>query len=563
MINDIFKMFGEQTPKILFEIITECMDDYLYIFDLQNNTFEISQSAVKRFNMSKSLLTDAANEVMKVVYEEDRRMFTKHLADICEGREMVHNLHYRWLDKEGMPVWINCRGIVIDDQQGRAEYLVGCLNETGNKRRADNVTGLLGGPEFLAYLCSQKAPISKGFLMHVGIDDFGAINSSRGADYGNYILKSLAGCMKECLSDKQRIYHLVADQYVIVDLDASSAEDAVALKEKLTDKLYNFIVAENYEAVFSISIGVIDAATFCEGTEECRKKFEFALKQAKSMGKNGFYVFDQDDYEVFLRKGRIIAALRNAIVNNYEGFEVNYQPIVDCQSEQIIGAEALMRFSMITEEGQKLVSPMEFIPLLEESGLIIPAGRYILNEAAAMCCEMQKYIPDFRMNVNVSYVQILQGNVERDILHAIQKYSLQPECLCVEMTESGFMDMTPSFCKFRKILDKNGIPFVIDDFGTGYSNLHCIRDMNPSYVKMDRDFTAKAMNSARYYELYKNIIPMVHSINVRICAEGIEEKEWLLKMKEMKVDYLQGYYFGRPCGKEQFLQQYARGINVK
>lgn len=176
---------------------------------------------------------------------------------------------------------------------------------------------------------------------------------------------------------------------------------------------------------------------------------------------------------------------------------------------------------------------------------------------------MQKYIPDFRMNVNVSYVQILQGNVERDILDAIQKYSLQPECLCVEMTESGFMDMTPSFCKFRKTLDKNGIPFVIDDFGTGYSNLHCIRDMNPSYVKMDRDFTAKAMNSDRDYELYKNIIPMVHCINVRICAEGIEEKEWLLKMKEMKVDYLQGYYFGRPCGKEQFLQQYASGINVK
>ena len=423
MINDIFKVFGEQTAEILFEIITECMDDYLYIFDLRNNIFEISQSAVKRFNISENVLADAANDVMKVVYEEDREMLTKHLADLCEGREKVHNLHYRWLDKEGMPVWINCRGIVINDQQGKAEYLIGCLNETGNKRRADNVTGLLGGPEFLAYLCSQKAPISKGFLMHVGIDDFGAINSSRGADYGNYILKSVAGCMKECLSDKQRIYHLVADQYVIVDLDASSAEDAVALKEKITDKLHNFIVAEKYEAIFSISIGVVDAATFCEGTEECRKKFEFALKQAKSMGKNGFYVFNQDDYEAFLQKGRIVAALRNAIVNNYEGFEVNYQPIVDCQTEQIIGAEALMRFSMITEEGREFVSPMEFIPLLEETGLIIPAGRYILNEAAAMCREMQKYIPGFRMNVNVSYVQILQGNVERDILDVIQKYA--------------------------------------------------------------------------------------------------------------------------------------------
>lgn len=282
MINDIFKLFGEQAADILFEIITECMDDYLYIFDLQNNTFEISQSAVERFNIPSNILTDMSNEVMNVVYEEDREMLAKHLADICEGREKVHNLHYRWLDKEGMPVWINSRGIVVNNQQGNAEYLVGCLNETGNKRRADNVTGLLGGPEFLAYLRAQKEPITKGFFMHIGIDDFGAINSSRGADYGNYILKSVAGCMKECLSDKQRIYHLVADQYVIVDLEASSAEEAVALKEKISDKLHNFIVDENYEAIFSISIGVIDAATFCEGTEECRKKFEFALKRQKA-----------------------------------------------------------------------------------------------------------------------------------------------------------------------------------------------------------------------------------------------------------------------------------------
>ena len=563
MINEIVKVFGDRTAEILFEIITECMDDYLYIFDLQNNTFEISQSAVKRFNISSNVLTDATNEVMKVVYEEDRRMLTKHLADVCAGKEKVHNLHYRWIDKEGMPVWINCRGIVIEDTEGNAEYLIGCLNETGNKRRADNVTGLLGGPEFLAYLQSQREPITKGFFMHIGIDDFGVINGSQGADYGNYILKSVADCMKECLSDKQRIYHLVADQYVIVDLEASLQEEAAKLKSKITDRLHDFIVSEHYEAVFSISVGVVDATTFCEGVEECRKKFEFVLKQAKSMGKNGFYIFAQDDYEAFLRKGRIVAALRNAIVNNYNGFEVNYQPIVDCQSEQIIGAEALMRFSMMSDEGREVISPVEFIPLLEESGLMIPAGRYILNEAAEMCSEMQQYIQDFRMNINVSYVQILQGNVERDIMDAIQKYALKPECICVEMTESGYMDMTPSFCKFRKTLDKNRISFVIDDFGTGYSNLHCIRDMNPSYVKMDRDFTAKAMNSARDYELYKNIIPMVHGINVRICAEGIEEKEWCLKMKELKVDYLQGYFFCRPCGKERFLQQYAKGINVK
>lgn len=555
MINDIFTVFGDQTAAILLEIITECMDDYLYIIDLQSNTMEISQSAVDRFQISENVMTDVSNDILKVVYEEDREMLIKHLADIREGKEKVHNLHYRWLGKDGMPVWINCRGIVIDGPEGNAEYLVGCLNETGNQRRADNVTGLLGGPEFNAYMRSQKEYISKGFLMHIGINNFGSINGSKGSAYGNYILKSVADCMKECLTDKQRIYHLVADQYVIVDLENDLREESERLKEKITDKLYKFIVSENYEAVFSISVGVVPATTVCEGYEECRKKFAFVLKQAKSRGKSGFYIFDEDDYEVFLRKGRIVAALRKAIVSQCKGFEVHYQPIVDCRSEQVIGAEALMRFSMPSEEGQEVISPMEFIPLLEESGLIIPAGRYVLDEAAKMCCEMQQYIPDFRVNINVSYVQIMQGNVESDILDVIKIYGLKPECICIEMTESGFMDMTPSFCRFRKALNENGIQFVIDDFGTGYSNLHCIRDMNPSYIKMDRDFTTKAMNSTEDCELFKNIASMVHSIGVRICAEGIEEREWCRKMKEMQVDYLQGYLFGRPCRKEQFIRE--------
>lgn len=553
----MLKVLGEHSADILFEIITESMDDYLYIIDLQENTMEISQSAADRFMISRCIIGDAHSALMNVVYEGDRIMFEKHLADISAGKEKIHNLHYRWIDKNRLPVWINCRGIVIDDNEGHARYLVGCINETGNKRRADNVTGLLGGPEFVAYLNSQAENLSKGFLIHIGIDGFGSINSTRGAAYGDYILRSAADCMKKCLSGRQRIYHLVAGQYAIVDLEASSKEDTLKLKKRITDKLYEFIVAENYEAVFSVSVGVIAAATFYEGADECRRKFEFALKHAKSSGKNGFYFFDENDYEVFQRKGRIVAALRNAVVNGCKGFEVYYQPIVDCRSEQIIGAEALMRFSMMSEDEQVFVSPVEFIPLLEETGLIIPAGRYVLNEAAEMCSEMQQYIPGFKMNVNVSYVQIIQGRAEHDILDAIRNNSLKPETICIEMTESGFMDMTPSFCRFRKTLDDNNINFVIDDFGTGYSNFHCIRDMNPSYVKMDKDFTAKAMNDARDNELYRNIIPLVHSIDVRICAEGIEERDWYLKMKEMQVDYLQGYYFGRPCRKEQFIQQYT------
>ena len=557
MNKDVYGILGDLTAEILLEIIAECMDDYLYVIDLQNNKMEISQSALDRFMISEKHVRNVKQEIMSVVYKEDRTMFAKHMQAVMDGKEKVHDIHYRWLDKNGLPVWVNCRGVVIDDEDGKPGYLVGCLNETGNQRRADNVTGLLGGMEFCAYLRSQKKPVTTGFLMHIGIDDFATVNETHGSNYGDYVLKSVADCMKECLSGNQRLYHLVADQYVIVDLDSTSMDDAIQLKKKIGEKIDEFIISEKYEVVFSASAGVIDASTVAEGYEECRKKFEFSLKKAKRMGKNNIYFYRQEDYEKFQRNGRIISALRSSIANGCEGFEVYYQPIVDCVSGRVIGAEALMRYTMVTEEGKEWLSPVEFIPLLEKSGLIIPAGRFVLNEAAKMCREIQQYIPEFRVNVNISYYQIEHGKIADKILTAVRDNGLTPNRICIEMTESGFIDMTPVFCKFRKVLEENGIQFVIDDFGTGYSNLHCISDMNPGYVKMDKDFTAKAMSCERDYELFKKIIEMVHSIGIHICVEGIEKEDWHLKMKELQADYLQGYFFGKPCEKKKFMEEFV------
>ena len=557
MNKDVYGILGDLTAEILLEIIAECMDDYLYVFDLQNNKMEISRSALDRFMISETHMRNAMQEIMSAVYEEDRVMLAKHMQAVMDGKEKVHDIHYRWLDKNGLPVWVNCRGVVINDEDGKPGYLVGCLNETGNQRRADNVTGLLGGMEFCDYLRSQKKPVTTGFLMHIGIDDFAAVNGTHGSTYGDYVLKSVADCMKECLSGNQRLYHLIADQYVIVDLDSTSRDDAMQLKKRISEKIDEFIISEKYEVVFSVSAGVIDASTVAEGYEECRKKFEFSLKKAKQMGKNNIYFYRQEEYERFQRNGRIISALRNSIANGCEGFEVYYQPIVDCVSGRVIGAEALMRYTMVTEEGKEWLSPVEFIPLLEKTGLIIPMGRFLLNEAAKMCREIQQYIPEFRVNVNISYYQIEHGKIADKILTAVRDNGLTPDRICIEMTESGFMDMTPAFCKFRKVLEENGIQFVIDDFGTGYSNLHCISDMNPGYVKMDKDFTAKAMSSERDYELFKKIIEMVHSIGVRICVEGIEKEDWHLKMKELQADYLQGYFFGKPCEKRKFMEEFV------
>jgi len=556
MDTDIRKLLKEIAAEDLIELFAPCMDDYLYIIDLQKNTFKISQAAVDRFMMSGNSFDDAVNSFQYFVYKEDRSMIAEDLQCIIEGKEKDHNLYYRWLDKNGMPVWINCRGKVIDDKDGKPHYLIGCVNEIGDTQRADNVSGLLGERELRSYISSHIKDSSSEYLIYIGIDGFNAINGTLGVDYGNYVLKSVADCINSCLSDNQKLYHIVADEYMIIDLESHTKDDVMLLQKKICKKIEEFIISEKYKVVFTISTGIIYAKMLLKYYDEYRKIAVFSLKQAKSMGGNGVYFFEKEDYELFLRKEKIKSALRNAVSNGFEGFDVYYQLIMDCDSGHMIGAEALMRFSMYQDKKKEPVSPVEFIPLLEETGLIIPAGRYVLNKAVSMCHEMRQYIPEFKINVNISYIQMVKSDIWKDIHSSIKQYDLPPECLCAELTESGYTDMTPYFYKLRKKFEEKNLQFVLDDFGTGYSNLHCIVNMKPNYVKLDKDFTAKAMSNARDFELLKKIVEMVHSVDIRICIEGIEKEEWYQKLKEIHVDYLQGYLFGKPCEKNQFLNKF-------
>jgi diguanylate cyclase (GGDEF)-like protein len=552
MDTDIRKLLKEIAAEELIELFAPCMDDYLYIIDLQKNTFKISEAAVNRFMMSGNSFDDAVNSFQYFVYKEDRSMIAEDLQCIIEGKEKDHNLYYRWLDKNGMPVWINCRGKVIDDKDGKPHYLIGCVNEIGDTQRADNVSGLLGERELRSYISSHVKDSSSEYLIHIGIDGFNDINGTLGVNYGNYVLKSVADCINSCLSDNQKLYHIVADEYMIIDLESHTKDDVMLLQKKICKKIEEFIISEKYKVVFTISTGIIYAKMLLKYYDEYRKIAVFSLKQAKSMGGNGVYFFEKEDYELFLRKEKIKSELRNAVANGFEGFDVYYQPIMDCDSGHMIGAEALMRFSMYQDKKIVPVSPVEFIPLLEETGLILPAGRYVIDKAVSMCHEMRQYIPEFKINVNISYIQMVKSDIWKDILSSIKQYDLPPECLCAELTESGYTDMTPYFYKLRKKFEEKNLQFVLDDFGTGYSNLHCIVNMKPNYVKLDKDFTAKAMSNARDFELLKKIVEMVHSVDIRICIEGIEKEEWYQKLKEIHVDYLQGYLFGKPCEKNQF-----------
>lgn len=187
------------------------------------------------------------------------------------------------------------------------------------------------------------------------------------------------------------------------------------------------------------------------------------------------------------------------------------------------------------------ISPVEFIPLLEETGLIIPAGKWMLHQAISTCSRWQKYIPNFRININLSYVQVMKSRVLTEILTALRLYGLEPSAVGIELTESGYLDTNTHFQKLWDGLKKNGVLVILDDFGTGYSNLHCLGDLRPNYIKIDRSFTLKALNNQYEHDLMTQIITMTHKLDLTICVEGIETEDEFAKISELDPDYIQGF----------------------
>lgn len=541
-----------QLSKII-DILHPCMDDYLYVYDFINDYYYISPQAVKRFALPSHQFHDVLANHKKFVYPVDLYDLQEDLSLMISGKKEFHNMQYRWLSTTGEPIWINCRGYVINEND-KPSYMVGCINEIGVKQKADNVSGLLGITSLQSYLTDHSYSLSHGYLLRLGLDDFKEINEKLGSDYGDMILRRTAECISSCLKTGQTLFRAVSDEFLLLDIQDDHIKNAISLYKGIRQKIDEFVEANHYEAVFTISGGILPCKDMQgHSFSDIMKLSEFSLNEAKREGKNRSYIFQQADYDKFLRRRRITQLLRQSVNHNFEGFEAYLQPLFDATTNSLYGAESLMRFR--TEEFG-MVSPVEFIPLLEETGLIMPAGKWMLHKSLALCHKIQSAHPGFRISINISYIQVMKSNIINEIISAVTSHGISPSNVIIELTESGILESDTRVTKLVSNLKENGIRLALDDFGTGYSNFHYLNELKPDIIKIDRSFTLKALQNEYEYQLLSLMSNMVHSLNLKMCIEGIETTDDLTKMNQLSPDYCQGFYFGKPCPYEEFKEQY-------
>lgn len=403
---------------------------------------------------------------------------------------------------------------------------------------------------------SSKGSNQQVSLMLIDFDKLKNINDTMGHLFGDVALKAAAMEIKKCLKGDDFIARYGGDVFIAV-LEDARPKQAEQIAQKMIKIFSAPLIVRNHRVDMTMSIGISHYPSDSDQTDTLIKYADIAMHQAKSKGRNNYFLFDHKMHEFALRKVRLENELRRALQN--QEFIVHYQPQIDFGTGMVSGAEALIRWQ---HPKLGMIPPNEFIPIAEETGLIIPIGEWILKTASKERASWQrKGLPPVTLAVNVSYHQLRYNGFIQSVHEALQISGLHPRFLELEITESVLRDAV-ELKNVQDELKEIGIILAIDDFGVGYSSLSMLQHVIINNLKIDMSFIRHIPQSTKVMTIVKTIIDMGKNLNCKITAEGVETVEQAWYLKENGCDLGQGYLFSRPLnGKdfERFLRDW-RGL---
>lgn len=389
-------------------------------------------------------------------------------------------------------------------------------------------------------------------VMYLDLDRFKLINDTLGHDVGDNLLKEVSERLRKCLYSTDTIARIGGDEFIILLPGIVHEKNIVKLANKLLEVIREPFVIDSHEFYISVSIGITIYPDDSEDAETLITNADVAMYRAKQNGKNNFEIYTASLNAKALERLSLENSLRRAL--EYKEFILYYQPKVDTKTEKLIGMEALIRWQ---HPNWGLVPPQKFIPLAEETGLIIPIGEWVLRTACAQNKALQNTgLPSLTVAVNLSAVQFQLQDLTKIVTEILEETGLEPKYLELEITESTAMQNVEHTINTINKLRDLGIKFSIDDFGTGYSSLNQLNSFSVNKLKIDKSFVCQIDGEKNNSIIASTIMALGKNLNLEITAEGVETQEQANFFKETTCDEMQGYFFGRPMINEDFLSFY-------
>ena len=393
-------------------------------------------------------------------------------------------------------------------------------------------------------------------LMFIDLDDFKHINDGLGHQYGDVLLQQIAAGLQSIVGLRGKCYRMGGDEFVaIVMPDMFSELERIANKVKDMFNKPWYLMETEYFCTMSMGIAVFPDDS--KDVHEIIRLADIAMYESKKNGKNGYTFYDSCSKLNTARRLDIENSMRQAVTSGIEEFVVFYQPVVDVRTGECSSCEALVRWD---SKALGFMGPGDFIPLAEYLGLITSIGDYVLEEACRQCRYWNEHgIPDFHINVNLSVVQLLQKDVAETVARILKKTGVNPKNIVLEITESFAINDMDRVLDIIKGIKKLGPRIALDDFGTGYSSLNYIKQLPLDIIKVDKTFIDDIVEDEYAQAFIKLIVELSDTIDTDIIVEGVENEAQLNILKELGVDYIQGFYYGKPVPAYEFEKLNFRG----
>jgi diguanylate cyclase (GGDEF)-like protein len=415
--------------------------------------------------------------------------------------------------------------------------------------RHDVLTGLANRAEFNRRLDEASRRLKRNgggvTVMMIDLDKFKAVNDTLGHLAGDHLLSEVARRLQSTIRDTDVLARLGGDEFAIIqEGGANQHEGAVSLALRIIEAISAPFKLNGQEVEVGTSIGIAMAPENGVEPDELLKRADLALYSVKSSGRNDFCLFRDEMLEIVNTQQSAERELREAIADRQ--FELHYQPVVDIKTRELCGVETLVRWR---HPLKGMIAPDNFIPLAESTGLIVPLGEWILEQA---CADAANWPATINVAVNISAIQFKKGNLFEVILATLVKTGLQPERLELEITETSLLENQEAHLTTIRQLKNLGLSIALDDFGTGFSSINYLTIFPFDKIKIDKSFTKGILTRADCKAVVASSLALAKGLGITTTVEGVETEEQLEYMRAAGVELAQGYLFGKPVPISEF-----------
>ncbi len=560
-----------------YALVIRSANDGLWDWNLENNEMHFCLRWKAILGYEEADIGTSPDEWLSRVHPEDieevQSSITAHLVGSTSHFQSEHRLRH----KDNSYRWVLTRGLAAWDADKSIYRMAGSLTDITDQKEAesrllhnashDALTGLPNRTVFMDRLrrSLERAKHHEDYLfalLFLDLDRFKIINDSLGHHIGDQLLIAIARRLEASLRPGDMAARFGGDEFAIILDHIKKVGDTAEAAERIQKQFEEPFNLGGHEIFASVSIGITHSQVPYEEPEDFLRNADSAMYRAKDQGRGRFEVFDRDMHTRAVEMLQLETDLRRALAR--DEFRVHYQPIVSLENWRITGFEALLRWE---HPSIGSISPSEFVPVAEETGLIIPIGQWVLKEACQQLRIWQEQFPSdppLTMSVNLSGKQFSQPDLIDQIKQALAETGLDAASLKVEITESAIIENIESATMALNQLKALGIRILLDDFGTGYSSLSYLHRFPIDTLKIDRSFVTR-MSLPKNSEIIRTIISLAINLGMDVIAEGVETREQVIQLTGLNCEYVQGYLLSRPIDgkamKQLIEQTYQQGLS--